>query len=57
MEDMEDVSLFDDKLLKEVDFTQCSSTYNPPISPTDPGEDLLMRSLRLSDYDKGLYHH
>lgn len=48
-----DVSLFDAKIVDEVDWSACSGTYNPPITPASPGENLLMRPLRISDYDKG----
>ena len=28
-------------------------TFNPPVSPANPGEGLVMRPLYLSDYDRG----
>ncbi|WAR19831.1 GNA1-like protein [Mya arenaria] len=48
-----DVSLFDGSILKELDFSECLATYKPTISHTSPGENLIMRPLQLSDYEKG----
>lgn len=49
----EDKELFDSAILQELDFSTSLATYKPPISIIDPGENLLMRALRLSDFDKG----
>ncbi|XP_064623073.1 glucosamine 6-phosphate N-acetyltransferase-like [Lineus longissimus] len=49
-----DEVLFSPDLLEEIDFeAECNATFNPKISPSCPGESLLMRPLRISDYDKG----
>ncbi|XP_045184782.1 glucosamine 6-phosphate N-acetyltransferase-like isoform X2 [Mercenaria mercenaria] len=53
MNGLEDVPLFDPNLVREVNFKECSGTYNPEISPESPGEGLLMRPLKISDYDRG----
>ncbi|KAL4239179.1 N-acetyltransferase [Mactra antiquata] len=50
---VKDEPLFDGSILTEVDFTLCSSTYNPAITPTNPGENLKLRPLCKSDYEKG----
>lgn len=46
-------NLFDVQLLHNLDFSKCSGTYQPSITPRNPGENLMMRPLNLNDYDKG----
>ena len=50
---LEDEPLFDIQLVYNLDFSKCSGTYNPAISPRNPGENLKLRALHRSDYDKG----
>ncbi|XP_077861771.1 glucosamine 6-phosphate N-acetyltransferase-like isoform X2 [Saccoglossus kowalevskii] len=50
---LDETPLFRPAILKEIDFTKASVKFNPPVSPTNPGEDLLMRPLCQADYDKG----
>ncbi|CAG2235221.1 glucosamine 6-phosphate N-acetyltransferase-like [Mytilus galloprovincialis] len=51
---VEDEPLFDPSILRELDFEHKSrATYNPNISPQNPGEMLKLRPLYKSDYDKG----
>ena len=46
--------MFDPKLLQEIDFeNKCKVTFDPAISPSDPGDSLVMRPLCLADYDRG----
>lgn len=48
-----DSVLFDAKILESIDFQPAECHYNPPISAINPGDDLLLRPLRISDYDSG----
>ncbi|KAL5008297.1 hypothetical protein ScPMuIL_013878 [Solemya velum] len=50
---MEEDYLYSPDILNELNFDHCLATYKPPISHRYPGEDLLMRPLCLSDYDRG----
>jgi len=46
--------LFCPDILKSVSFTHENlSKFQNPISPTSPGDGLLMRPLRIDDYEKG----
>ena len=45
--------LYNPALLKDVDFSEAKASYKPQISPTNPGEGLIMRPLCLADYDRG----
>ncbi|XP_071501008.1 glucosamine 6-phosphate N-acetyltransferase-like [Diadema antillarum] len=52
----DDAPMFDPQVLEELkaQFTDLSKvSFNPPITPQNPGESLLMRPLYMSDYDKG----
>ncbi|KAK3596499.1 hypothetical protein CHS0354_007405 [Potamilus streckersoni] len=46
-------SLFDPKILYNLDFSKSTTQYNPAVSVKDPGEGLYMRPLCRSDYDEG----
>ncbi|CAH1392235.1 unnamed protein product [Nezara viridula] len=48
-----DSVLFDPKILENIDFQPAECHYNPPINAINPGEDLVLRPLRISDYDNG----
>jgi hypothetical protein len=45
--------LYDPDLLKRLDFSQSKTKFDPPISPSEPGEALIVRPLCAADYDKG----
>jgi hypothetical protein len=32
---------------------KCKTRFDPPISPNEPGEGLIVRPLCPADYDKG----
>lgn len=51
--DVNDELLFDPSVLKKVDWTDRKSTYKGTRSPTNPGNNLLIRPLALHDYDRG----
>lgn len=45
--------LYDKTLLKALDFRAIKHIFNPLISATDPGDNLVVRPLSTADYDKG----
>lgn len=51
--DVKDELLFDPSVLKMVDWTDRKSTYKGSRSPTNPGNNLLIRPLALHDYNRG----
>lgn len=50
---VENETLFDHELLKQLDWSKSKHLFNPEISPMEPGKHLIMRPLRITDYDKG----
>ncbi|XP_077994172.1 glucosamine 6-phosphate N-acetyltransferase-like [Glandiceps talaboti] len=50
---LDETPLFRPGLLKEIDFSKVHAKFKPPVSPTNPGEDLVMRPLCPADFDKG----
>lgn len=49
----EELELFDSNLLKELEFSDSPVNFSNGISNNNPGESLVMRSLKTSDFDKG----
>lgn len=49
----EDMPLYSPSLLKDLDLSTSSVTFNPALTMADPGEGLLVRPLNISDYDRG----
>ena len=45
--------IFDKSLLEQLDYSKCMSTINHNISYSNPGNNLVMRPLLCSDYEKG----
>lgn len=45
--------LYSPELLQKLDFSQSKTKFDPPISPIEPGEALIVRPLCPADYDKG----
>lgn len=45
--------LYNPDILKRLDMAQCETRFDPPISPNEPGEGLIVRPLCPADYDKG----
>lgn len=50
----EELELFDSNLLKELEFSDSPVNFSNGISNNNPGESLVMRSLKTSDFDKGV---
>lgn len=45
--------LYDRSLLEQLDFSSVQSSYNPKINIENPGNNLKIRPLRISDYEAG----
>ena len=48
-----DIYLFDPDILKNVDISKRKSNLSLEISPSSPGEGLVLRPLSIFDFDKG----
>ena len=48
-----DIYLFDPDILKNVDISKRKSNLSPEITPSSPGEGLVLRPLSILDFDKG----
>ncbi|KAM7240142.1 hypothetical protein CapIbe_009637 [Capra ibex] len=51
----DETPMFDPSLLKEVDWSQNTATFSPAISPTHPGEGLVLRPLCTADLNRGFF--
>ncbi|KFM62940.1 putative glucosamine 6-phosphate N-acetyltransferase, partial [Stegodyphus mimosarum] len=49
----DDEFLYSAEILSKLDFKNSHVDFNPPISISNPGENLIVRPLCLSDYHKG----
>ncbi len=49
--------MFDDKVLKLINWDLKTTTFREGITHLNPGTDLALRSLRISDYEKGEHCH
>ena len=45
--------LFPSNILADLDFSQSAASFNPPLTFSNPGEGLRVRSLCLEDYERG----
>ncbi|XP_014884897.1 glucosamine 6-phosphate N-acetyltransferase isoform X1 [Poecilia latipinna] len=52
---LDETPLFDPSLLKELDWNSNAVSFSPPISPTNPGDDLELRPLCTADFNKGFF--
>ena len=53
-EGVEDLYLFDPKVIDQVDLTRAKCTFNPPVhSARDPAPGVRLRPLSSKDYDRG----
>ncbi|XP_070576822.1 glucosamine 6-phosphate N-acetyltransferase-like isoform X2 [Ptychodera flava] len=50
---LDETPLYRPGLLKEIDFSEAQAKFKGSISPSNPGENLVMRPLCAADYDKG----
>jgi len=54
---LDEMPLFDPSLLQELDWSSNTVSFSPPISPSQPGEGLVLRPLCTSDLDRGTGYH
>lgn len=52
---LDETPLFDPGLLKELDWSENTVQFSPPISPSQPGEGLLLRPLCPADLNRGFF--
>ncbi|XP_015227067.1 glucosamine 6-phosphate N-acetyltransferase [Cyprinodon tularosa] len=52
---LDESPLFDPSLLQELDWNSNTVSFSPPISPSSPGDDLLLRPLCTADFNKGFF--
>uniref|UniRef100_A0A8B9KCD1 Glucosamine 6-phosphate N-acetyltransferase n=1 Tax=Astyanax mexicanus TaxID=7994 RepID=A0A8B9KCD1_ASTMX len=50
---LDETPLFDSSLLQDLDWGSNTVSFCPPISPSAPGEGLLLRPLCPADFDRG----
>lgn len=48
-----DDTLFDESILRAINWDLKTTTFRENISHLNPGNNLTLRALRISDYDKG----
>lgn len=51
---LDETPLFDPSLLQELDWSSNTVSFSPPISPSQPGEGLVLRPLCTADLDRGI---
>uniref|UniRef100_A0AAY5KV74 Glucosamine 6-phosphate N-acetyltransferase n=2 Tax=Esox lucius TaxID=8010 RepID=A0AAY5KV74_ESOLU len=47
--------LFEPTLLQELDWSSNTVSFSPPISPSQPGDGLVLRPLCTADFNRGFY--
>ncbi|CAL8236369.1 unnamed protein product [Boreogadus saida] len=52
---LDESPLFEPSLLNELDWNASTVSFSPPISPSSPGQDLVLRPLCLKDFNRGFY--
>lgn len=48
----EEIFMFDSSLVQNLDFSNLTC-FNPPISPSQPGQGLRVRPLSTADFERG----
>lgn len=52
---LDESPLFDPNLLRDLDWNSNTVSFSPPISPSSPGDDLVLRPLCTADYNRGFF--
>ncbi|XP_076151709.1 glucosamine 6-phosphate N-acetyltransferase [Alosa pseudoharengus] len=52
---LDETPLFEPSLLEELDLEASAVSFSPPITPTQPGEGLVLRPLCTADFNRGYY--
>lgn len=50
---LDETPLFEPALLQELDWSSKTVSFSPPISPSQPGEGLVLRPLCTADFNRG----
>lgn len=50
---LDETPLFEPSLLQELDWSRNTVAFSPPISPTSPGDGLVLRPLCAADFNRG----
>lgn len=50
---LDETPLFDPALLQDLDWSSNTISFSPPISPSSPGDGLVLRPLRIADFNRG----
>ncbi|OXB74022.1 UNVERIFIED_CONTAM: hypothetical protein H355_011148 [Colinus virginianus] len=51
----DDTPMFDPSILHELDWSENTTTFSPSISPSEPGDGLVMRPLCTADLNRGFF--
>ncbi|XP_049574324.1 glucosamine 6-phosphate N-acetyltransferase [Syngnathus scovelli] len=52
---LDETPLFDPSLLRELDWSNNSVSFSPLISPSNPGQGLVLRPLCPADFNRGFF--
>ncbi|XP_076011942.1 glucosamine 6-phosphate N-acetyltransferase [Genypterus blacodes] len=52
---LDETPLFEPSLLHELDWSSNTVSFSPLISPTNPGQGLVLRPLCSADYNRGFF--
>ncbi|KAM6979442.1 glucosamine 6-phosphate N-acetyltransferase [Aplochiton taeniatus] len=52
---LDETPLFEPSLLEELDWSNNTVPFSPPISPSQPGQGLVLRPLCTADFNRGYY--
>ncbi|XP_029702321.1 glucosamine 6-phosphate N-acetyltransferase isoform X2 [Takifugu rubripes] len=52
---LDETPLFDPSLLQDLDWSSSTVSFSPPISPSCPGEGLVLRPLCTADFNRGFF--
>ncbi|XP_068451709.1 glucosamine 6-phosphate N-acetyltransferase isoform X1 [Clinocottus analis] len=52
---LNETPLFEPSLLQELDWSSNTLSFFPPISPSNPGEGLVLRPLCTADFNRGFF--
>ncbi|KAI4830309.1 hypothetical protein KUCAC02_001949 [Chaenocephalus aceratus] len=52
---LNETPIFEPSLLQELDWSSNTVPFSPPISPSSPGEGLVLRPLCTADFHRGWF--
>ncbi|XP_023267756.1 glucosamine 6-phosphate N-acetyltransferase [Seriola lalandi dorsalis] len=52
---LDEIPLFEPSLLQELDWSSNTVSFSPSISPSSPGEGLVLRPLCTADFNRGFF--